>query len=49
MAQEGLGDTIKWFTVNTGLDKLVGDCKKCEERRKNLNRRVKYRVNKQTT
>ena len=33
----GLGDLVNDITEKTGIKKLVGDCKPCEERRKKWN------------
>ena len=47
MKHEGLGDTIEWFTVKTGIKRLVGkNCSDCEKRRKKANKKYPYKKNK---
>ena len=44
---DGLGDTIEWITVKTGIKKIISkywDCD-CDGRRKKLNKTVPYKKN----
>lgn len=41
--KKGLGDTVAKITEVTGIKKLVGDCKGCDERQEKLNRRFPFK------
>ena len=40
--KKGLGDTVAKITEVTGIKKLVGDCKGCDERQEKLNKRFPF-------
>lgn len=42
---EGLGDTIEWIIVKTGLDKATGKsgCSACKKRKESLNKKFPYK------
>lgn len=42
---DGLGDTIEWITVKTGVKKIVPKNCGCDKRRKKLNKLVPYKKN----
>lgn len=40
---DGLGDTIEWVTVKTGVKKIVPKNCGCDKRRKKLNKLVPFK------
>lgn len=42
---DGLGDTIEWITVKTGVKKIVPKNCGCDKRRKWLNEKVPFKKN----
>ncbi len=43
--KKGLGDTVAKITEVTGIKKIVGECKGCDERQEKLNRLFPYKRN----
>tara|TARA_R110002020_G_C16078638_1_gene756870 strand:+ start:366 stop:716 length:351 start_codon:yes stop_codon:yes gene_type:complete len=41
--KKGLGDTVAAITEATGIKKIVGDCKGCDERQQKLNKLFPYK------
>ena len=44
MEANGLGDTIEWITIKTGIKKIVPKNCSCDKRRKKLNKLVPYKL-----